>query len=251
MGRLLTILGGGGFLPSKLPNLTIWLDSQSFLSDGSSKDGSDLVATWVNKTGLTANAVQSTGANKPKYIASAINSKPALEGRHDGVNTSTLAITDSAALDYTAFTSFIVAQRVTDLGANETVFAKFLTTGNQREFRFVSSPSDRPSILVSQDGGITETAASPTPTLSIGSPFIAEIFNSGTQISCSINGATATTNTVSAVFNGTAPVNIFSRGSEPFAGYIGEVLWWPRLVAASDRTQVRRYLSSKWNIAVS
>ena len=57
-----------GFSPTNIASLQAWFDA----ADASSitKDASDLVSQWSDKSGNGHHATQSTGANQPKYFAS-------------------------------------------------------------------------------------------------------------------------------------------------------------------------------------
>src|SRR5688500_16906789 len=152
------------FSPVAVSSPAIWLDAMDAAT--AQPDGRGLGSRWRNK-GLAGvgNAVQATDLRKPKLIASAINSRPALQGRHDGTNASRLDIADHAGLNYTNFTIYGVVQRISDLGANEHIAGKYTTASNQREHRiFCDGSLDRYGLAGSADGIAASTATSTTNT---------------------------------------------------------------------------------------
>lgn len=251
MAHLLTLLGSR-FTPREISGLTIWLDAQD---TSTLTFNSTTVSQWSDKSGKGNHATQGTALAQPKYVASGIGGRPALEGRHDGSNASQMAITDNASLDYTAFTHFTVFQRVSDMGAQEHISGKYSTSGNRREHRIYVDNSDRPSCIVSPDGTSVGTS---TPFLSgvgTGTPYILKGGFSGGTTSVRINnGAPATATTAATVYNGTANVELFSRDGasllEPYAGRIGEVLFFSRALSEGERLAVLSYLAGKWGVAV-
>lgn len=231
-------------------SLAVWLDTQEATSIISA---SDLLGTWVNK-GFAGNAVQATTNRKPLVVQNAINGRPAIQGRHDGTNASNLTITDSAALDYTQFTAFSVISRVADLAAAaEFIAGKYVVSGNQREFRQYLTSSDLMASTISAAGDSTLVAAvlasNATP---VATPAIIETVYEGTTLTTRKNGVTSATGTVASVFNGTGGYMLFTRDSaaDPFAGYIGEHLFYTRALSANERLGVLAYLAPRWGIAL-
>jgi hypothetical protein len=237
--------------------LSVLLDAQkagSVTLSGSACNDGDLIDTWVNQgfAGV-GNAVQATGANQPKYRAAGLNGFPAVEGRHDGATASVLAIADHAGLNYTKFTLFSVVKRVTDLGADETVVAKYVTTGNQREFaNIIVGASDRPRCAVSPDG--TSTGAinvDAVVTTGTTNAFIVEARFNGSTLFVRHNGVTQGSGAIASIGNGTASYCLFARDTaltSPGALMIGENIFITDDVTDSLAKAIDFYLSRKWAI---
>jgi len=223
----------------------IWLDAQNY---GSLSFNGSSVSAWASKSnGLVAS--QGTAAQQPLYVASAINGRPALQGYHAGV-ASQLSIPDSSLLDYTQFTSFSVIARVSDLAANEIVSAKYTATGNQFEHYHSVDSSDNIICQVSTDGTFTNRKTSFKSSLGLATPALIMGRYDGTNVIATLAGTDGGSTAASAVYNGTSPYTLFSRigPSDPYAGYIGEHLFFTRLLSSSDRSVVYNYLKQKWGM---
>lgn len=227
--------------------MAVWLDATD--TSTITLNGTT-VSSWRNKGNAGAgNATQGTAANQPLYVSSAINGLPALRGRHDGTNASELNIADSAALDYTSFALFVVLQRITDLGLLEAVISKFFTPN--RECRLCISATDILSLDTSANGtaAVTTTVGS---ALAVNTPIIVQSSYSlaSTTQSVTYNNVTAATTSQTGIFAGAQPLSIFSTGSitSPFAGDIGEVLFYTKALSTTETAYVRKYLGAKWGI---
>lgn len=252
MGLCLPMVGVDYFSPAFLSGLAVWLDARDLAT--LSLSGA-LVTSWKNKgnQGL-GNASHGTAANQPKLVTSAINGYAAIEGLHDGVNPSNLFITDAASLNHaTGFTAFTVINRVTDLGAvAEFVAGKYIVTGNQREFRQILISNDFLSTTASPDGtsvGLV-TASLSSDEVTVASPAVFESHWDATNVVTRKNGTTSASSAMPAVFDGTGNYMLFSRAlAEPYAGYIGENLFFNRALTSTERLMVVAYLKNKWGIA--
>ena len=252
MGRLLTLLSGE-YNPREVAGLAVWLDA---LDTSSITSASDLVSAWANKGVAGAdNAAQATTNRKPLLVRNAINGRPAIQGRHDGMHVSNLTIADSAALNYTQFTAFSVISRVTDLAASaEFIAGKYSASSpaNQREFRQYLTSSDFMASTLSAAGDSTVVAAVlASNTTVVGTPAIIETLYEGTTLTTRKNGTTSATATVASVYNGTGGYMLFTRdsSSDAFAGYIGEHLFYTRALNSGERGTTILYLKEKWGIA--
>ena len=78
--------------PGSLNDIALWLD----VADTSSitKDSSNKVSNWADKSGNGGSASQSTAANQPTFTASGLNNLPTLsfDGSNDYLRSSTLNI---------------------------------------------------------------------------------------------------------------------------------------------------------------
>lgn len=248
----LLTLGSSGFSPASLRGLRLWLDAQD--AGTISQDGSGITSAWLDKSGYGNNALQGTTNSKPKYTASAINSRPALEGRHDGSNSSVMQVADAASLNCTTFESFVVCQRVTDLGASSQLFGKYTTSGNQREWRVYMATGSPAGIGggVSNDGTAVVGSFNSSPGVATGTPCIISYLCDGTNADLYLDGTRIDTDPATTVFNGTGTIDLWGResvGSDPFAGYIGEAIYFNNVLSSGNRALMFAYLKAKWGIA--
>ncbi len=253
MDSFLFFFGKSSFTPLNIPNLRSWWDASSLSTI--TKDGADLVSSWGDKIGGNT-VTQGTDANKPKWINSAINGRPALRFRHDGATVSSLTKADATSLDYTTFHMLVVFSRSTDFGATETIAGKYSTTSPsaQREFRLAVNGGNEKLFAPNSINGSADTASfAGIDTVALNTPYIGECWFDGTNINTRIStGATGSGATGGAIFQGTAPFTMGTRDglSEPFAGDIAEVIFVAGTVSTFNQAKVRQYLANKYNIAV-
>ena len=244
MGHMLSILGTRPN-PARIPGLALWLyatDTASLSFNGTT------ISQWADRSGKNNHAIQATALRQPKYTADAINGKPALEGRHDG---SLLVVADSASLDYMHWTAFAVCKRVTDMGSPEHIAGKYDPTGNNREHRLYITGSDVARAAQGTDGtAVTLVDASTGITPAVGAPFILQADFSASTLAARYNSGVAGTASITSAYNGTSGYVFFTHGSvgDPFAGCIGEYLFYNRALNSSERAQIYAYLSQKWGI---
>lgn len=242
-----------GTVPSTLPGLVVWIDAQDS-SVFTFSTGNDIVGVRNKGNAGAGNAAQSTGSLQPLYVASAINGQPAIQFYDDGT-AKTLEISDSAAFDFagSGYTYFSVVQRVQDLGV-EVVHCKWTTTGNQREWMHRISGTDK-SVNFYSVNGTLEIGPSSTSSMLVGVPCITygTWDNSAAVIGTSYNNETAvTTGGITAVFNGTSPyiIGAHTSTSAPLAAYVGELLFFNRILTVAEINGVLAYLEAKWGIAL-
>lgn len=244
MAHLLTLLGTK-FSPATLPGLTMWLDAQDY---STLTFNSTTISGWQDKSGKGNHATQATAIRQPKYQSGGIVGRPALEFRHDGSNASQLTIADSATLDYSAFTVFAVHQRVSDLGAFEAIGGKW--TPNEHYMAVFTG--DNAGGVIS-DGTNTDYPAV-AGTIATGTPLVQAMrFSSGAYKIWNNSNGGSTYNTLTAVYNGTALYYLGSLGggfANPYAGRIGEYLFFTRALSEGERQAVVSYLGGKWGFAV-
>jgi len=65
--------GGGGFNPKKISGLALWLDASDLTTI--TKDGSNYVSAWADKSGNGRNVTQATGSAQPSWQDALQNSK--------------------------------------------------------------------------------------------------------------------------------------------------------------------------------
>ena len=126
----------------------LWLDA----ADASTitKDGSDLVDTWADKSGNTGGNATSSGAARPTYQSTGLNNKPALswDGSDDFMTASVAGLQS-----FTAFSWYGVLQ-TTAAAAADTNSAHFFGFGNIGTASG-SFPAYRSLSLNSSTGGLS------------------------------------------------------------------------------------------------
>ena len=244
--------------PTDISGLIAWYDAQD--ASTITMDGSNLVSQWSDKSSNANHVTQSTSANKPKYVYSAINSLPALQGYHDGTNPSCLSITDNSSLVFSNYTIFTVFQRVTDRGTLEDIVAKYATvSGSNREFIHQISSGDKITLTQSRDGTATfnVSAQVASPTTVVGNPILSFARFDNTANSLSVGmwylGTKYTnSNTQTDIANTVSPLSLFCRLDstiiDGIAGYIGEVIIFDSALSTADQLAIWQYLDQKWNL---
>jgi len=248
---LLTTLSSTGFNPKSIPGLAVWLDAQDAGSFTYST-GSD-VSAWADKSGNGNNAVQATGARQPLYVASGINNRPVVQF-YDDATSKQLRIPNAGTLTYNPFSCYAVIRRLTDLTSNERIFGPWDITASQRAFSMLVNNIDQLSCLISTTGGAAAgSAAVASPTIAINTNYIIDTGYTGTSVQAGVNGGTLTSTVVGAPFAATGGIMIGANEAaggytEPFAGYIGEILFYTASLTAAQRATVIRYLFTKWGV---
>lgn len=251
MGKLLRLFGGKRMLPTDYAGLAVWLDAQDA---GTLTFNSGRISQWGDKSGKGNHVANGNASQQPLYVGAAINGKPAIQFRDDGTF-KFLSVADNATLDYTNFSCFAVIKRVTDLGATETICGKYAenSPANQREFRIIVSSGDTAQCLGSTGGTTINANAGAPDTLNTTNPVIIDASLASGTLSAQVNNGTAGTASLASIFNGTASFYLGCRdvGAEPFAGHIGEVIFYTSALSAGQRTAILGYLSNKWGVAIS
>ena len=104
--------------PSHVPlnGLSLWLKADS----GVTYDGGNNVSSWEDQSG-TGNHASSSGGNRPLYLSSGLNGRPALS--FDGIG-QLMTIADNASLNTDKLSIYLVMQRSGDGNGNDVIFMK-------------------------------------------------------------------------------------------------------------------------------
>lgn len=228
--------------PSDVAGLMAWWDAAAAYM---TKDGSNYVSQWSDRSSSARHATQATGANQPLWVSSvaALNNLPAV--RFDGSNDQI----DFTGTGLSAFTVFVVkaeaAPRSTYSGAldwsgagmlgfglvsqaaNTTYELPHLTvrngtteTGNHKATATYTAPSASARLQVWSstpkyyEGGVEDTVAA------------GDSSYGGNGIRCSLG-----------------------RSYGYWHGDLGEVLVYNAVLSADDRADVTDYLKTKYGIA--
>ncbi len=164
------------------------------------------------------------------------------------------AVTRTAtSLKYTQFTSFVVAQRVTNLGAVEAYCGKYNNTTSMREHRLIIQNPSNPAIVSGRDGG-AGTLVQVTQgliTIPTATAYMVTGWQDSTRLYISHNNNTASSSAQASVYNSSSAYTLFSTDqaiSAPFAGRIGEHLFFNRALSTDERAIVTSYLQTKWRL---
>ena len=168
----------------------------------------------------------------------------------DGTSGDYITTPDSAALSFSNDIEVVMRVYCNDwsAAANQTLCAKYVTTGNQRSWRFYSNTSGQILLSVSADGTVINTATI-TPSVALadatwmwlrlrfdltnGSNSVgtletaADNGSNGTEPSSWTANGTATATALAGIFDSTSPLEIgtFQNGtSERFSGRIGRCI---------------------------
>jgi hypothetical protein len=249
----------GGFLPTDLSGLQLWLDADDAASITSS---AGLVSQWNDKSGNNRHATQSSSSAKPTTGTRTINSKNAIDfdGATDFIKTSSRIFTAPSARTYIVVTKTdnaqpgtgtarLVSERFSGgalIGTKTTNQFNFLhdynTTGSFLRRSSVDNSIDttNPWILVCTWGGTSTSSG--VHLYKDGSPEVSysiDTNGTGTGVNADSTGLSigASIDNAGAVVSNTY-----------YDGLISEILIYNRVLTASELNQIGVYLEGKWGI---
>lgn len=258
--RLLRPKAAGGFDPRSIANLALWLDAQ---------DSSSLVTTsgqvsqWTDRSGAGRTVNQTTANNRPTLFTSSsdvqtstaatINGKQALY--FDGVNDILNVTPRTMIRNIPGFTLFCVAEFETISGTPGLLYH---AGSNQRQSLYLNNNEwAMASRRVGTDALSGQSSSGGA--VAAGVPYVirntvnyqtAAVFlaSNGTQrIS-----ATAGWGTGTSADEDMSNVTIGLHSAAGFLkGKIGAMLFYQRVLIASELTAVERYLANRWGVALA
>jgi hypothetical protein len=251
-------LFGGLLNPVRHPSLAIWLDA---MDQASISKSANRVSQWNDKSGKANHVSQTTGSLQPLYVTNGINNKATVQF-YDDSTPKLLSRADNTTLDYTEFTMFVVCQRVQILAGPERIAGKFSvsTPANQREMSFAFVSTNYFQCATSSAGTVADGVGFVNSTIGTSTPAIldgrvSQPYGSATAVRSRRNNdaASQSNGSIPGLYNGTSPFHIgaMDGSAQPFAGHIGEVLFYTSCLDDSRRAKILKYLSNKWNIALS
>jgi hypothetical protein len=230
-------LSRADFSPKSVAGLTLWLDA----SDVSTitKDGSNLVSTWADKSGNTRNFT-GAGAAKPTWTAGGLNGKDCIT--FDGAATYVArASAISTIVTTSAYEIFIVFEIAAAsfsgsrmlLGAsNDLVYCQGLAGGNI-------------CVLANYDG----SADTSNRSVVADTTYVFAGRHDGGALYLSVNGGTEDTDASGNTTDVTGTINIGYRSAGPdqyFGGVIGEIAVYNSVIGTGARAALISYLKRKW-----
>jgi hypothetical protein len=208
--------------PTNIPGCTLWLNA----GYGITKDGSDHVSLWLDKSGANNNAIQNTASRQPLYIANAVNGQPVL--RFDG---------NPGIGDYMSFpdinnirTFFLVMKHRTGDGLHH------VTLGNTTTYDFAGGPSTHlfdgqytSPYIYSGDGYVNGISTAPLSMIKPTTPSI-----------------------ICVVTTGNVRANLIANDRDLYNHYwygdFAEILLYSVPLGTSDRQLVENYLMAKYGL---
>lgn len=235
------------FSPSDLSNLGVWYDASEITATA---DGAAL-AQWNDRSGNARHALQATGANQPTYRSTAAvvplaNARPVVQFN----GTSSFMNVPDFLTSFTAGTAFVVFRVTTDPPA---------TTNNSSA---AGAPLGRWGDSTDanhqpfSDGNIYDSFGT-TARLNTGNPATAltafhiySVMSAASDWRSYINGTLFFSTATNTVGWRTAPtlgrVSNAGQGDYWLDGSIAEVVFYGRLLNATERGQVETYLRDKY-----
>lgn len=253
--------------PLKFPFLALWLDAadSSTLYDavtgGSLVAANGAVARWEDKSGNGRHFMNGTANNRPLRLTSQYNSKDALDfdGDNDKLfdpyNSSTTASgigTIGAYINDTTYSAFFVASADT-VGTNS-------ANTYENEALFGDGAGYLGGYLRSNNTvGIysyLSSYATATQSYTAGSLALFGFEHSGGSIRIRLNGGSEATSALSQTNVGAMrqPLQIgrqYNADTYCFDGKMGEVIFYQKALAASQRQAIEGYLAHKWGLSAS
>lgn len=234
---------------NNIPDLVLWLEPtlpESFRKV-ESDDGKQITQWYdINPSVQNKKILNAHASNMITYKRYGINNLPTVyfNGSDGEVEDSALQTT-AVLTESNYFTIFIVAQNLV-LGTDQAAFINGLNTVNGYGY-MIDDNSNRMFFL----GGVGSNTSTTSAVTTM--PEIIFLADSGTGITYQVNGVTQEVSTpVYTVItpSATAPLTVGSTSEATFVwnGYISEIIFFGRVLKPSEISDVKKYLSKKYNI---
>lgn len=235
------MLGNKKFSPERISGLRLWLDGDDLSSF--TKNISDKVSQWNDKSGFGHHATQGIETKQPTWMAAQHNLKPTVYFD----NTDTMLIEGAAIFSVTngPNTSFIVSKATAASGVTDYLWY-FSESGGGRNYlsylpaegnlRFQSRSANSNGVLYT--GAVNDVYQ------------IIRARREGVIQAIAVNGGDETTNSFGGDEDGTDALYLGSRANiDSFLdGYIAELIMYNRSLSPTEINRVERYLKNKWAI---
>lgn len=243
----------GGFKPSDIPGLRIWMDAQD---NGQLSLTGSSVNNWDSKDGAVTLSVSNTGSNRP--TTDTVSGKQMI--RFTAASNQSLAAGISTNLSPgTGAISMFLVSRTTDT-ARATVIATGPTGTAQSVFmRYNNSASDGRYIGQWRDrfAGVNRCLINDADVNhadgSVRVHFVGRQISAGKgalytdNVASSTNPIADTSGTIDDNL-GNITLGQNASGTDKFNGHIGEVIIYFRELTTGERTDVYDYLKDKWGL---
>lgn len=244
--RFLTTVCVGGSGTELIPSLglQLWLDA----TDASTITIVTGVSQWADKSGKGNTVVQATEALQPTYETNVQNGCSVV--RFNGSSQYMAKTSPTNLVGLSNMTCFVVSIADTDV-STDTLVGCFETQGNQRSWVIIRANGDPRRWFFTSSDGTNSTGDARVATGTGGWGLTTCTLTTDDQ-SITFKGVTGTDTTITLpTFNGTSPLYIGINDpvdGSYWDGDIGEVIFYNRLLSASEIAQVQGYLQRKWNI---
>lgn len=233
--------------PTDLAGCVLWFDAKDLSSI--TKDGSNRVSQWSDKSASAAHAVQAVDANKPTYSASGFGGLPCLDW---GNGSPTARVLTTPSISYGVFTLFVVA---TSGPGTAYVYVHNSTAGADREYL---NNDPNPNFAIRRANGAQDSKRVLSGVLLDANRHIFARSYNGTS-----NGnlfrydgrADGTLTTAGADPGLTATAGAIYLGNHdgatlPLRGVIAEFIIYNRVLSDGEIVMVEQHLSRKWKVAL-
>ena len=230
------------FSPTDISTLAAWYDATDF--NFVTKDGSNLVSNWGDKSG-NSNDATATAGDRPTWQTNQQNSLPTIN--FDGSDQLDLP-SGLFSIPNGSNTMFIVSQRATESGSVETVLN--LSDATAADYFLIYAAADGSISFKSRDGaGGTVTNTGNTLT----NYNIFRGRRDGTTQALAVNGGTETTNAsgVSSASIDSGDIGASNNDNLMLMGNIGEIIIYSANLSAADIALVETYLANKWGLTLA
>lgn len=240
-----------------LTGLKLWLDSNDATTI--TKDGSNRVAQWNDKSGTGNNVVQATSGNKPVWTANQLNGKPTLAfvaaSSQVMMKTTPTALGSLTNMSVYAVwksninggdRSLMAVDDIGGLGRSWSINRDQFSTFNIRAYLEGNSGG---SVYLAGVNGASDTYK-----------YFKLTYNGSTGATLLINGSLSSASNMGspqALHVVTSNLCIgclqFSSGtgSNLLDGAVAEILVYNRILSATEDAQEKNYLSAKWGSAIT
>lgn len=229
-------------VPIILEGCQFWVDA----SDGGTitKDGSNLVATWGDKSGNGNNAT-AIGTDRPTFQTNQQNSLPTIN--FDGSDEMDLP-SGLFSIPNGNFTEFIVSQRATESGSAEVLINLSTTTTAQHFVLYAGAAGTLSATNRTTGAGAISKAGNTLTDYNI-----IRFRRSGTGQALAVNGSSESSNlnanSVATIDSG--DLGASNAGNLMLTGNIGEIIIYNRSLSAAEIVAVETYLGNKWGITLA
>lgn len=231
--KLLRPRASGGFSPTQIAGLELWLDA----ADAASITlNSGNVSEWRDKSGKARHATQATAANQPAYSSSQQNGKGGIDFQL------TKWLTTSGE-------DFAIAQPITIFGvirspASPTVWSAF--DGTSTRVHLYGNTNDQAYMY----SGSNSDLLTFTPNAST----VCVLIYNGSSSKYALNSKTLTNSTASP---GTSSLSTQMRiganngAAAQLQNYMFEIGFYSKALSAEEASALAKYLAGKWAVTIS
>lgn len=217
----------GGAVPLSVDGCILWLDATKITG---LNDNDDLT-TWEDLSDEGIDVTEST--NKPKYRTSGISSLPSVQF---GIATAT-KLTSSESPTVTNFSLFIVWRATSYAVSTPIIFQQnAINTGivtYHASSGNISWRNPNGNDIIDGGHGIDKTYV--------------YLFKHGSEIEAWLDGSLISASGSAAIERTkTITVGNWETSGYQLTGYIGEVIWYDRVLTSPETTTINNYLIGKW-----